>query len=139
MVERLFLDTNVVIDLLGEREPYYRHAAVLASLADKVQIHLVTSSLSFVTAEYILSQVESKEAVLDKLMKYKTLTEVAAVDDLIIDRALLSAFNDFEDAVQYHSALKSGCHMIITRNRKDFKQSEIPVLSPEEFLAGRIA
>lgn len=136
MVERLFLDTNVVIDLLGEREPFYRHAAILASLADKGQLQLVTSSLSFVTTEYVLCQYEDKEVVLDKLRKFKTLTEVATVDEPVIDKALHSGFNDFEDAVQYHSALKSICQIIITRNKKDFKRSEIPVLSPEEFLKG---
>lgn len=136
MGERLFLDTNVVIDLLGEREPFYRHAAILASLADKGQLQLVTSSLSFVTTEYVLCQYEDKEVVLDKLRKFKTLTEVATVDEPVIDKALHSGFNDFEDAVQYHSALKSICQIIITRNKKDFKRSEIPVLSPEEFLKG---
>jgi predicted nucleic acid-binding protein len=136
MGERLFLDTNVVIDLLGEREPFYRHAAMLALLADKGQLQLVTSSLSFVTTEYVLCQYEGKEAVLDKLRKFKTLTEVATVDDPVIDKALHSGFSDFEDAVQYHSALKSNCQIIITRNKKDFKRPEIPVLSPEEFLKG---
>jgi predicted nucleic acid-binding protein len=134
MGERLFLDTNVVIDLLGEREPHYRNAAILASLADKGQVQLVTSSLSFVTAEYMLCQNEAKQAVLDKLRKFKTLTEVATVDDPVIEKALHSGFRDFEDAVQYHSAMKSNCQVIITRNKKDFKLSEIPVLSPEEFL-----
>jgi predicted nucleic acid-binding protein len=136
MEPRLFLDTNVMIDLLGEREPHYHHAAVLASLADNGQLQMVTSSLSFVTSEYVLCQYENKEAVLDKLRKFKTLTEVATVDDPIIDKALHSGFNDFEDAVQYHSALKSNCQIIITRNKKDFKLSEIPVMSPKEFLEG---
>ena len=69
--------------------------------------------------------------------KFKILAQTADLTDTVIDMSLSSAFSDFKDGIQYFSALKADCTAIITRNAKDFKKSEIPVLSPDEFLASR--
>jgi hypothetical protein len=67
-------------------------------------------------------------------MKYRLICEVSNIDKIIIDKSLISNFNDFEDAVQHYSALYDKCDILITRNKKDFKNSEIPVMTPSEFL-----
>jgi len=134
MKSRLFLDTNVVIDLLGEREPYYDTAAKIASLADKGKIQLIVSALSYSTVYYLLSRFEDKEFVKEKIRKFKVIAETSDLTDKIIDKGLASKFSDFEDSLQYYCAVKMDCNILITRNGKDFKESDIPVLSPDEYL-----
>jgi predicted nucleic acid-binding protein len=133
---RLFLDTNVVIDLLGERIPYYRAAALIATLADSGRVTIVVSSITYTTCDYVLSKYMGRDSVIHKLRQFKVISQVAAVDDAVIGRALQSDFPDFEDAVQYYSAMNAECGAIITRNPKHFKQSELPVMTPDEYLKG---
>lgn len=132
---KLFLDTNVLIDLIGKREPYFEDVAIIASLAESKKIKLVASSLSFVNTVYVISKVVERKTVLETLKKFRFICEVSDIDEIVIDKSLISSFNDFEDAVQYYSALHHKSDIIITRNKKDFKNSEISVLTPAEFLA----
>jgi len=134
MKEKLFLDTNVVIDLLGERDPFYVSAAKIATLADKGKIQIFVSALTYSTVYYLLSRFENKEVVKEKIRKFKVIAHTSDLTDMIIDKGLASKFSDFEDSLQYHSAVKKECNIIITRNSKDFKESEIPVLTPDEYL-----
>ncbi len=135
MKAKLFLDTNVMMDLLSERIPFYNSIAKITSLADKGEIIMVASALSYTTINYLLTKIDSVDIVLDKLRKFKILSEVAMLDDEIIEKGLNSNFSDFEDAIQYFSALKANCNIIVTRNIKDFKESKLPVMTPDEFLA----
>ena len=134
MKEKLFLDTNVVIDLLGEREPFYESAAKIASLADIGRIQIYVSALTYPTTYYLLTRFEDKEMVKKKIRKFKVIAETSDLTDKIIDKALSSKFKDFEDSLQYYCALEMRCNMIITRNVKDFKESEILILTPNEYL-----
>ncbi len=134
MKDRLFLDTNVVLDLLGEREPYYNSAAKIATLADKGEIDLIVSALTYSTLYYLLSRVEDKKLVKEKLRKFKVIAETSDLTDKIVAKGLSSKFSDFEDSLQYYCAIKMDCKILITRNSKDFKESEIPVLTPDEYL-----
>ena len=134
MKTKLFLDANVVLDLLGERDPFYEAVARIATLADKGEINLVVSALTYLIVFDLLSQFEDREVVKEKIRKFKVIAETSDLTDKIIDKGLSSGFSDFEDALQYHCALMMNCNIVITRNGKDFKGSEIPVLSPDEFL-----
>ena len=135
MKDRLFFDTNVIIDLLGERESFYESTAKIATLAYKDQIKITVSALSFATVYYILQRFENKEIVKEKIRKFKIIVETSDLTEKIIDQSLSSRFSDFEDAIQYFSALGMDCNMIITRNGKDFNESDIPVLTPDEYLS----
>lgn len=137
MKERIFIDTNVVLDLLGEREPFYNPAAKIVTLADKEKITIVVSALTYSTVFYLLSKYEKRELVIEKIRKFKVLAETADLTDKILEKGLSSKFNDFEDALQYHCALEKSCDIIITRNVKDFKESAIPVFTPVEYLKSR--
>lgn len=134
-MRKIFLDTNVILDLLAERKPYYESIAKIVTLADRKELFLLTSPISFTTVEYVLSKFESKASALLKLQKFSILCQIAEANQESIDKSLISLFNDFEDAVQYFCALQLSCEVFITRNRKDFKHSAIPILTPEEFLA----
>ena len=134
MKDRLFLDTNVVLDLLGEREQFYNSAAKIATLADKGEIELIISALSYSTVYYLLSRFEDKEVVKEKIRKFKVIAVTSDLTDKIVNKGLSSKFSDFEDALQYYCAIKMDCKILITRNARDFKESEIPVLTPDEYL-----
>jgi predicted nucleic acid-binding protein len=134
MITKLFIDTNVMMDLLGERAPHYDTAAKIATLADKGKVKIIVSAFSYPTVYYLLSKFESSEKVKEKLRKFKIISEVSDLDEIVIEKGLSSNFSDFEDALQYHCALKADCDILITRNAKDFKGSSIPVMTGEEFL-----
>lgn len=131
---KLFFDTNVMLDLLGERDPFYISSAKIATLADKRKLTIIVSALSYGTISYFLSKYYGEEKMKDKLRKFKVISEICELDALIIEKGLNSDFPDFEDSLQYFSALRTDCDIIITRNARDFKKSQIPVMTPDEFL-----
>lgn len=131
----IFVDTDVILDLLLQRQSFYIHAAQLFTLADKGQIKINISSLSFSNLHYLLSKQYNKVESRRILSQLKTLVVVLAVDDKLISLALNSDFTDFEDAIQYFTAINNDVPMLITRNIKDYKTAAIPVLSPATFLS----
>ena len=133
-MEHVFVDTNIVIDLLQKRENFYKEAQELFTKADRKKLKLYISALTFANTYYILSKYYSSNEAKKILSKFKVLVEVLPTTDKIIDLSLASDFNDFEDAIQFYTALESNLHVIITRNKKDFKNNLIPVFSAKEFL-----
>jgi len=135
-MSRLLIDTNIVIDLLSKREKFYDEAAALFSRADKKELVLTISSLTFANTNYILTKLKSAKEAREILRKFKVLVELLNLDDKVTELALSDeSFPDFEDGLQYYSAIENQIDVIITRNKKDFKNSKIPVLSTKEFLA----
>ncbi len=137
-MEKVFVDTDIVLDLLGNREPFYIHSANLFSAADKNEIKIYVSSLSFTNLNYILSKQFSSEQAKKKLFKFKTLVTVLSVSDKIVELALSSDFKDFEDGVQYFTAIENNINILLTRNIKDYKAALIPVMTAEQFLKSKI-
>jgi predicted nucleic acid-binding protein len=136
-VERVFADTDIILDLLSGRQPHYNYAAELFSLADEGSVKIYVSALSFANVNYILSKEFTADQSRKQLLKFKTLVSVLAVNDKIIELALASDFKDFEDGVQYYTSIENNIRTIITRNLRDFKKAEIPVLNPEQYLKSR--
>jgi len=135
-MSRLLIDKNIVIDLLSKRDEFYVDAADLFSRADKKELELSISSLTFANTNYILSKLKSSKEAREILRKFKVLVELLSLDDKITELALSDdSFQDFEDGLQYYSAIENQIDVIITRNKKDFKNSKIPVLTAKEFLA----
>ena len=132
----VFVDTNVIIDLLAKREPFYHESLQLFSLADSNQIELTVSALSLVNIHYILNDVMKLKDTRSIIGKFKVLVESYSLNDKVIDLALNDLkFKDLEDGIQYYTVLESKANSIVSRNLKDFKHSKIPVLSPKEFLS----
>lgn len=123
-----------MLDFLGERHPYYDSIAKIATLADKGQITIIVSALSYSTVSYFLAKYENKEIAKEKLRKFKIISEICDLTEQIIEKGLNSDFADFEDALQYYSAITSDCNILITRNGKDFKGSSTPIMTAEEYL-----
>ncbi|MFA7445484.1 MAG: PIN domain-containing protein [Flavobacteriaceae bacterium] len=133
-MQKLYLDTNAIIDFLGERHPFYLPMAKLITLADKKKLEVYASAVSISTTYYILSRNENQKSALDKIRKLKVICGISIINDEVVEKALNSGFKDFEDAIQYYSAIETNCDFIITRNEKDFKNALIPVLNADEFL-----
>lgn len=137
-MKKIFLDTNVILDLLAERNPFYDSIAKIATLADQKKISLIVSPLSFTTVDYVLNKFEPSESVLGKMRKFTIICKICDVNEETIEKGLNSGFKDFEDAVQYYTAVQSDCNVIITRNGKDFKNSTIPIMTADEYLSSII-
>ncbi len=134
-MKKVFIDTNVLLDLLLERDPWARDAAVLFSMADRKEVELLCCSLSFATAVYLMQRFKySRKEIVSKLTIVKSICTVTTVSESIIDRMLQSNFADLEDAIQYYSALAFSAGIIVTRNPKDFATSNIPVFTPQDFI-----
>ena len=133
-MQKIFLDTNIVLDFLGEREGFYEPAAKILTLADQKKIQIYTSPTSISNTFYLLSKFENTKIALEKIRKFKVLCSISIMDDEVVEKSINSDFRDFEDAMQYFSALASDCDLIITRNEKDFKNALIPVMNGESYL-----
>lgn len=133
-MQKIYLDTNIVLDFLGERNPYYQNSAKVLTLADNKKIKIFVSPITISTAYYVLAKFESNKTALEKIRKFKLLCEISVMDSEVIDKAIISNFKDFEDALQYFSAISTKCDLILTRNEKDFKDAMIPVLNCESYL-----
>lgn len=130
----ILLDTNIILDLLSHREPFYNETAELFTLADKKSIKLSVSALSLANTHYIISKFTNSQKARKILRNFKVIVEVLPLDNKVVDLALNSDFKDFEDAIQYFTAIENDQKLIVTRNKSDFKESKIPVMTAGEFL-----
>ena len=133
MKSSVFVDTDIVLDLLARREPFYNGAARLFSLAESGTMALSVSSLTFANLFYIIRKQVSARHAHEVLRTFKQLVTVLPVDDEVIERALNADFTDFEDAIQYYSALDAGCSTLVTRNVRHYRKAEIKVMTAEQF------
>lgn len=133
-MEKLLVDTNIVIDLLSKREAFFEEAQELFTMADNNEVELLVSALTFANTHYLLAKHQKLDEARNTLIKFKVLVHVAALDNKIIELALVSDFKDFEDAIQYHTALENEVDIIITRNKKDFKNAKLPIMTAKEYL-----
>lgn len=134
---RLFLDTNIVVDLLEGREPFCYDAAQLFTMAHDKKVELLVSPMTFSTASFLLRK-HGSTGVRNLLSNLRQLVSVTTSDERTVDDSIASQFKDFEDAMQYYTALNAKAEIIITRNGKDFTASNLPVMTATEYLANRI-
>jgi predicted nucleic acid-binding protein len=133
-MKKIFLDTNVALDVLLVREPHYPPAASLFSLIEKGALEGYLSSLTFSNLAYILQKTDQRRDSIRLLQTLRPLVHILPVTSRVIDLALASGFKDFEDAVQYYTALEGHVPVLVTRNIRDFSKAEITVCTPDEFL-----
>ena len=133
-MDKLFVDTNIVIDLLQKREGFYEEAQELFTLADKKKVKLFISSLTIANTHFLLLRNYNSDEARKILAKFKVLVEVLPLDNKITELALASDLKNFEDAIQYYTAIENNANMIITRNKKDFRKQTIPILTAKEYL-----
>ena len=134
-MKKVFVDTNIVIDLLSRREPFFEETATLFSQADKKRIELTISSLTIANTSYtLLRQMDSNKAK-SILRKLRLIVRILPLDDKIVGLALNDeTFSDFEDGLQYFTAIENLQELIITRNLRDFKNSKLPTMTAKQFI-----
>lgn len=133
---KILIDTNVIIDLLAKRKKFYAESMEIFSLSDRSKIHLVISTLSIANTHDVLNDVMKMKTARTIIRKFKVLVDSYPLNDKIVELALNDKnFIDFEDGIQYYTALETNCKAIITRNTRDFKDSIIPVFRPKEYLS----
>jgi len=135
---KILYDTNVILDVLLNRQP---HVALSAPLVAKVETGRISGALCATTVTTVFYFVEKQlgaavaQASIKRLL---SIFEVAAITRSVLEAALNDGFTDFEDAVLHQAALSVGAHGIVTRNGPDFKKSTITVYSPAELEAALI-
>ena len=133
-MKQILLDTNIVLDLLARRMPFYNDAAELFSLADKKTIRLSLSSLSLANIHYVLKKLKPEQEARNIIRNFKILVQVLSFDNKIVDLALNSDFKNFEDAIQYFTAIENDKELIVTRNMSGYRESKIPVMTARDFI-----
>ena len=134
-MKKLFIDTNIIVDLIADRKPFSKYAIQIFQKAELKEIQLFTSSHSIATTHYLLKKYLGEKELRDVLYDLLDYLTVVAVDIDILKKGLRSNHKDFEDSIQIlcaSSIKKIDC--IVTRNTKDFKASEIPAYNPDEVI-----
>lgn len=128
----VLLDTNVVLDVLLDRKPFSDSATMLFSWAEEGILHGVLGATTVTTVFYLASKVVGRVMAEEAIAKLLSLFTVAPVDRSVLEAAITTSFPDFEDAVLYQAACQSDVQAIVTRDLSGFKNSRIPVYSPDE-------
>ncbi len=132
---RLFVDTNVVLDVLLRREPFYEDSARIWTLAETGQVTGFASTPSFPLIFYHLRRISGHKAARKAIGLMRDIFSIVPLDSQITNQAIDSDIKDFEDAIQFFSALRVGADSLITRNTKDYPTGDVPIQTPKEFLA----
>lgn len=134
-MDRVLIDTDVILDFFFDRQPFSEYAMKIISLCESNKIKGFVTPVICSNAYYLLRQTAKHNKVIDKLKQLLLITDVLIMDKEVVMNALNSGFNDFEDALQNFSARKHGnIDVILTRNLKDYKKSESGVLTPETYI-----
>ena len=134
-MDKVLIDTDVILDFFFDRKPFSEYATIIFSLCESNRLKGFTTPVIYSNVYYLLRQTARHGKVIDKLKQLLSITNVLLMDKEVVMNALISGFSDFEDAMQNFSAVKYGnIDVILTRNLKDYKKSEIGVLTPETYL-----
>ena len=130
----VFLDTNVVIDFMGEREGFFEDAAAIFAMIEDKRITASASALTIVNCAYILKKAFNSDIMLNKIEALCQMLNVTPIDRSQLVNAVRLCPYDYEDAVQYLSALSYYPDVIITRDKRGFNDFDILVMTPAEFV-----
>lgn len=134
MIRNVYLDSDIIIDYLYAREPFFQESVQLISLIENKQIKGSISSLIVWNIFYILAKYTNEKTARELIKEFITIIEIIPIDEKIINQGINSSIKDFEDSIQYFAAKSKKIEYIITRNKKDYPDGEIKPLSPKEFL-----
>ena len=131
---KVFIDSDVLLDVLLKRKPHYPDSQKILALVESNKIDGYTSSLIIANCYYIIENNNGKQVAERAIRKLRSIVNVLPLTDREIGESLNSNFKDFEDGVQYFVALNNDIDTIITRNAGDYKKASVKVLTPGEFL-----
>ena len=132
---RILIDTDIILDFFFDRKPFSENAAKILSLCESKGIKGFITPVIISNVYYLLRQTAKHEKVIEKLRMLVSFTEILVIDKDAILQALNSDFKDFEDALQNYAAeLDKEIDLILTRNTKDFKNSSLAVMTPDNYI-----
>jgi len=131
---KVFFDTNVLLDVLAKRAPFYEDSAALWTLAEQGKIRGFVSALSFSNVYYIVRRLKDRRTADRAMLLLRGTFTPVACDEQVVYQAIDARLKDFEDAVQYYSALRAGVVCLVSRNPDHFPRSVLSVVTPAEFL-----
>ena len=132
---KVFIDTNVVLDVLAKRPEFYDDAAAIWSLCEQGRITGFIAAVSGTNIYYIIRKLSDHRTAMKAMVQLRDIFTLATCDGQVMTQAIDARMPDFEEAVQYFSALHAGAELLVTRNPKHFPRAAIPVVTPKEFLA----
>ena len=134
-MKKILIDTDVILDFFFDRKPFSENSAIILNMCERKHIQGFVTPVIISNSYYLLRRNAQHDKVIDKLKQLLSITDVLNMNKQIVVNALNSDFKDFEDALQNFAAVSNGdIDIIVTRNVKDFKKSEISILTPENFL-----
>jgi predicted nucleic acid-binding protein len=131
----VFVDTNILLDVLARREPFYADSAEVWTLAETGRVAGFASALSLPNLYYLLRRTKGPQAARKALSIVRDIFTFVPLDVQIANQAIDAGVKDFEDAIQFFSALRAGAGVLVTRNPKDFPVGDVAIQTPAEFLA----
>jgi len=137
-MDKVLIDTDVILDFFFDRKPFANYATEILNLCEEKKISGFTTPVIISNTYYLLRKTAKHDIVVEKIKQLLSIIEIIKMDKNAVFNALNSHFKDFEDALQNFSAIENGeIKIILTRNIKDFKKSELAILTPETYLKGR--
>jgi predicted nucleic acid-binding protein len=130
----VFVDTNVLLDVLAHRQPFYAHSVGVWTLAEQGRVRGFVSAISFNNIYYVARKLQTRQAVNRMMAFLRDTFELVPLDKQILDQAIDADFEDLEDAIQYFSAVRAKSECVVSRDADAFRQSDLPVMTPTEFL-----
>ena len=131
---KVLIDTNVIVDVALEREPFYAESDRILTLAEEAQIQGYVSASTFSDLYYIIRRDKGRDWTLEFLRQLATFCQVATVDNSVISIALTCNFKDFEVAIQYSTAVINLIDAIVTRNPRDFPVNTPRIVTPNQLI-----
>lgn len=136
-MNKVLIDTDVLLDFFFDRKPFAEFAAEILNLCEENKLKGYTTPVIICNVYYLLRKTANHDLVIEKIKQLLTLIDVLIMDKEVVLDSLNSGFKDFEDALQNFSAVKNGkINIVLTRNIKDYKKSDLAVLTPETYLKG---
>jgi predicted nucleic acid-binding protein len=134
MNKKLFIDSDIILDVLAKRPLFYDDAARIFTWAYKKKIELYSTAAALANVFYILRKVNGNDKSKEQLKDLRLLVKIVPIDENIVDMALSSRFNDFEDGLQYYATKEQNLFGIITRNTKNYKIKDVVIQTSTEFV-----
>lgn len=131
---KILFDTNVILDVMLLRNPFYKSAALLLAEAERKKVEGFVCSTTVTTIHYLVEKAKGRKVALSQIENLLKIFQISQVDKSCLESALSSKIKDFEDAVLNESASRERVDGIVTRNVKDFHESKLTIYNPEEFL-----
>jgi predicted nucleic acid-binding protein len=139
-MDRVLIDSDVILDSFFDRKPFAEYSTVILSMCESGKIKGFLTPLIYSNVYYLLRQTAKHDKVIEKLKQLFKITDVLQMDRKVVENALNSGFKDFEDSLQNYSAINNGnIDLILTRNLKDYKNSDLGVFTPETYIKSRNA